>query len=265
MSNKKRLTALLVCCVVLAAAPAAAQVVSDGDFSTWNFGSFGTGGSASMTRELTGGNPGPRLNVSTSTASSTAFATGLKTDFSTTAALEGRPYTLSLDVLSGKGAFGQGNAIHLLVEQGGTIYTQSLGVTNVQASFTTLQFPGVLNSASFARQSGAGPATPVFNGTVATRFGFAAGNSLSVPLTQYYDNFLLTIAGATPTPSPTAIPASATPTAIPPTATAIPATAVPTSTPSGAPSPAVPTLGPGALLALAASLALLAVWFLRRS
>lgn len=263
MSNKKRLVALLLSCVVLAAVPAAGQVVSDGDFSTWTFGSFGTGGSASMTRELTGGNPGPRLNVSTSTASSTAFATGLKTDFSTTAALEGLAFTLSLDVLSGKGAFGQGNAIHLLVEQGGTIYTMSLGVTNVQASFTTLQFPGVLNSASFARQSGAGPATPVFNGTVATRFGFAAGNSLSVPLTQYYDNFLLTIAGVTPTPSPTAI-ATATPTAIPPTATAIPATAIPTSTPSGAAAPAVPTLGPGALLALAAGLALLAVWFLRR-
>lgn len=260
MSSHKRLTAFLVLFLVLAAAPAAAQVVSDGDFSAWVFGSFGTGGSASMTREPTGGNPGARLNVTTSTASSTAFGTGLKTDFQTTAPLEGLAFTLSLDVLSGKGAFGQGNAIQLLVEQAGTIYTLSLGVTNVQASFTTLQFPGVLNAASFARQSGAGPATPVFNGSVATRFGFAAGNSLSSPLTQYYDNFALTIAGLTPTPSPTAI-ATATP-----TPTSIPATAVPTqtSTPSGAAAPAVPTLGPGALLALAASLALLAVWFLRR-
>ena len=264
MSNKKKIAALLVACVVLAAAPASAQIVSDGDFSTWTFGSFGTGGSASMTREPTGGNLGARLNVTTSTSGSTAFGTGLKTDFQTSAPLEGRAFTLSLDVLSGKGSFGEGQAIHLLVEQGGTVYTLGLGVTNMQASFTTLQFPGVLNSASFVRQSGAGPATPVFNGTVATRFGFAAGNSISPLLTQYYDNFALTIAGLTPTPSPTASVATATPTAIPPTATAIPATAVPTSTPSGGAAPAVPTLGSGALLALAAGLALLAVWFLRR-
>lgn len=257
-SRTRRTSFIAILSVVLAAASAAALVVTDGDFSTWVFGSFGTG-TASATRETSGGNPGARINVTTSTSSTTAFGTALKTDFQTTAPLEGLAFTLSLDVLSGAGAFGQGQAIQLLVEQGGTIYTQSLNITNVQASFTTLQFPGVLNSGSFARQIGAGPATPVFNGTVATRFGFAAGNSLSPPLTQYYDNFNLDIAGLTPTPSPTAI-ATATP-----TPTAIPATAVPTltSTPTGVPAPAVPTLGTGALLVLAASLALLAVWALR--
>jgi len=242
-STKRR--ALIVLSVVLAAAPAVALLITDGDFSTWTFGSFGTG-TATVTRETTGGNPGARLNVTTSTGGSlTAFGTALKTDSQVSSALEGLAFTLSLDVLSGAGSFGQGQAIHLLVEQGGTIYTKALGITGVQASFSTLQFPGVLTAGSFARQSGAGPATPVFDGSVVTRFGFAAGNSQSGVLTQYYDNFSLDLAGLTPTPTVTAM-AAATPT---PTRTA---TSTPTNTPPstapGTPLPAVPTLDHSGLL-----------------
>ena len=241
--TKRRL--LIALSVVLASAPALALLITDGDFSTWTFSSFGTG-TATVTREPAGGNPGARLNVTTSTGGSlTAFGTALKTDSQVSSALEGLAFTLSLDVLSAPGTFGQGQAIHLLVEQGGTIYTQSLGVTNVQASFATVQFVGVLTAGSFARQIGAGPTTPIFDGSVVTRFGFAAGNSISGVLTQYYDNFSLDIAGLTPTPTPTTV-ASATPT---PTRTA---TTTPTNTPPSTgpatPGPAVPTLDPSGLL-----------------
>jgi hypothetical protein len=46
-----------------------------------------------------------------------------------------------------------------------------------------------------------------FDGSTPTRFGFAAGNSQSATLTQYYDNWSITyalpVAGATPTNVPT--------------------------------------------------------------
>lgn len=44
------------------------------------------------------------------------------------------------------------------------------------------------------RVIGAGPAQPVFDGVTPTQFGFGAGNNNSATLTQYYDNFRLTIA-----------------------------------------------------------------------
>ena len=174
----------------------AAVVFNDGDFSTWSFGSFATGGSATMSREATGGNPGARLNVTTVTASlaESAFGTGIKTDYSTTAALAGTGFTLTLDVLSGAGAFGQGQGLNLLVEQGGSVYALALGITNVQAAFTTLAFSGTLNAASFTLVAGGGPAQPDFSGGTTTRFGFAAGNTNSATLTQYYDNVRLDLA-----------------------------------------------------------------------
>jgi len=174
----------------------AAVVFNDGDFSAWTFGSYAIGGSATMTREASGGNPGARLNVTTVTASlaETAFGTGIKTDYSTTAALAGTGFTLTLDVLSGAGAFGQGQGLDLLVEQAGSVYALALGITNVQAAFTTLAFGGTLNAASFSLIAGGGPAQPDFGGGTTTRFGLAAGNSNSATLTQYYDNVRLDLA-----------------------------------------------------------------------
>lgn len=221
----------------LSLASQAAVVFNDGDFTNWTFGSFSSGGgSATAVVEPAGGNPGARVNVTTVTATVTesGSGSGVKNDYSTTAQLEGTPVALILDVLSGPGSFGQGQGISLLVEQGGTVYALALGITNVQASFTTLTFNGTLTGASFSRISGAGPATPNLGGGVVTRFGFAAGNTNSQTLTQYYDNVRLDL----------------TPVVVPPP-----------------PSPAanIPTLSQWALILLAGLLGLAALGRLRRS
>jgi hypothetical protein len=183
----------------LFATAAHALVITDCcDWSSgWNFSSFGAGGgTATATVEGSGGNPGARLNVTTVTPNpSTAFGTANYQNVSTTVPLEGAAFTLTLDVLSGAGGFGQGQAIELLVQQNGTIYGLPVGVTGWPfVTFTTLNFSGTLTAASFTRVIGVGPATPIFDGSVATTFGFAAGNSNSNTLTQYYDNFRLNIA-----------------------------------------------------------------------
>lgn len=185
----------------------AAIVFNEGDFSTWIFGSYGSGGgTATMTREASGGNPGARLNATTVTSGATSFgfATSINPNFSTTATLAGTPVTVALDVLSGPGAFGQGQSILVLVEQGGAVYALDLGFTNVLSTFTRLSFNGTLNAASFTLVQGTGPATPNLNGGVVTRFGLATGNSNSGVLTQYYDNVSLDISPSVVTPTSTA-------------------------------------------------------------
>ena len=202
-----RFVAALALAVTFATGAAHAAIVfNEGDFSTWTFGTYNVGGgTATGTREAAGGNPGARLNFTTVTAGTeTAFGTGFKNDYATAAALAGTAFTLTVDVLSGAGAFSQGQAIQLIVEQGGTVYASpTLGVTNVQAAFATLAFAGSLNAASFTRVAGAGPTTPNFAGGVPTRFGFGAGNTGSGTLTQYYDNVRLDLA-AVPAAVPTA-------------------------------------------------------------
>jgi hypothetical protein len=206
----KRLQGFLAVALGLLSCVAQGAVVfTDGDFTAWSFGAYAAGtGTATMVREAAGGNPGARVNVTTVTATlaDTAYGTGIKTDYATTGQLQGTPFTLALDVLSGPGAFGQGQGINLLVEQGSSVYALALGITNVQASFATLSFSGTFNAAAFTRVSGAGPATPNLGGGVTTRFGFAAGNTGSGTLTQYYDNVSLDLApvAVPPPPSPPA-------------------------------------------------------------
>jgi hypothetical protein len=188
----------------------AAVVFNDGDFTNWTFGSATLGtGTATAAVEAAGGNPGARVNVTTVTATLTDFGygTAVKNDFSTTGALQGTPFVLALDVLSGPGSFGQGQGIQLLVEQAGSVYGLGVGITGVQGAFTRLTFNGTLNAASFTRVAGAGPVTPNLAGGVATRFGFAAGNSASATLTQFYDNVSLDITPVVaPPPSAPAAP-----------------------------------------------------------
>ena len=189
--------------LVLFATGARAVVVSDGsDWSAgWTFGSFGSnGGTASAVVENSGGNPNARLNVTTVTgASGSAGGTALLSGVSVTTPLSGAGFTLQLDVLSGAGAFGQGQAIALLVEQGGSVYIQSLGITGFPLNaFTTQQYVGTFSPGSFSLLSGGGPANPTFNGVATMRVGFSASNSNSNTLTQYYDNFSVTFQAAPP-------------------------------------------------------------------
>lgn len=177
----------------------AAVVINDGSFAGWILGSYAVGGgSASVTVEASGGNPGARLNVTTVTNSLTqsAFGTAIKPDYSTSATLAGAAFTVTFDALSGGGAFGQGQAVQLLVEQGGAVYALPIGITGVRAAFTPVVLAGTFNAAAFTLVSGSGPATPNLTGGTVTRFGLAAGNTNSATLTQYYDNFVLDITAA---------------------------------------------------------------------
>ena len=190
----------LAVCLTCLATPVDAGFIVDGDFSSF---AFDTNGTATVTREATGGNPGSRLNVTT-VSGSTVYGTAIKTDFVTTSALAGATFTLELDVLSGPGSFGQGQGIDLLVEQNGVIYRTGLGITGYPLNWDTLSFTGTFNAGSFILLLGSGPANPDFNGGVATRFGFSGRNTNSGTLTQYYDNFRLESSAieASPVPEP---------------------------------------------------------------
>ncbi len=190
--------------IVLAlTAPASAGfVLSDGDFSGWTYGSFGT---ATPTVLATGGNPGARLQVTTVSGSgSGVLATYL--GFSTDAALEGSSFAWSLDVLKGAGSFGQGQAIGLVIQQGSSIFIDHLYNTGVKSSWTTQTFEGAVNAANFVRVAGTGSLD--LSGGVTTQFGFSASNSNSGTLTQYYDNWTFQL-GAVPAPGALALLAAA--------------------------------------------------------
>ncbi len=169
--------------------------IVDGDFNTWLFGSIADGGSsASITREADEGNPGARLNATTITPSGkTASGLAVKDDFSTMVPLEGTAATLTLDVKNGPGASGQGQLLELVVVQENLLYVQSLAGTGLHSDYDTLTFNTVLDANTFLLVSGIGPEDPDLTGGVATRFGFAVVNSSSQTLTQFYDNFTLTI------------------------------------------------------------------------
>lgn len=175
-----------------------AAIIADGDFSNWDFGSVG---SASVTNEPSNGNPGQRLNITT-VSGSQVYGLGIKNDFIINSQLEGSLFTLSLDVLSGPGATGEGQKIYLLVEQELNIYALDLDITGYPLNWDTLSFSGSLSANSFVHLSGSGATGPDFNGGIDTYFGFSGSNSNSGTLTQYYDNFSLEI---TPVPLPPTI------------------------------------------------------------
>lgn len=197
-----------ICSLLLAfgiaalAMPAKAATVADGDFSAWSFGStFNPPSTASITREPTGGNPDARLNSSTFSGP-TILGTAIKTDYSSSDALAGVPFTLSLDVLNGPDAFGDGQGVDFLVRQNGTIYSMGLGNTgSTHINWDTLTFNGTFNAGSFADLA-TGAAHPDFSGATPTQFGFGAGNTISSYLTMYYDNFSLQSAALSAIPEP---------------------------------------------------------------
>jgi IPTL-CTERM motif len=153
-------------------------------------------GTASFTVEPAGGNPGARLNSTTvtPTGADTAFGAALYQAVTVVAPLSGTAFVMRLDVLSGPGGFGQGQAVQALVGQGGSLYQTPLGITGFPLnSFTTLTFNGTFTAGAFTKVSGPGPATPSFDGVTPTSFGFAVGNNMSATLTQYYDNWNITV------------------------------------------------------------------------
>jgi len=189
--------------IVLAlTAPASASfVLSDGDFSQWSYSTFGT---ATPTVLDSGGNPGARLQVTTVSGS----GSGVMAVYvpAVNLGLEGTSFSWSLDVLRGPGSFGQGQAISLIIKQGDSIFADYLYITGVQSTWTTQTFNGTLNAANFTRLTGTGSLD--LSGSVSSQFGFSASNSNSGTLTQFYDNWSLTL-NAVPAPGAMALLAAA--------------------------------------------------------
>lgn len=183
-----------------ASALPAVTSVTDGTFFNWSFSSVGAG---SMTVDGANGNPASGLNVTTTTAFTSDFVYGIGVDlnFSTAEALSGI-FSLGLDVKSGAGDFGSGQAVSLIVKQGSDLYSEILGTTNYpHTNFDTLTFSGTFNPAFFTHVAGSGSGEPDFSGGTTTLFGFAGINSNNGrTLTEYYDNYNLTY-GAAPEPS----------------------------------------------------------------
>jgi len=197
---------------LLAAHACRAQATSllDGDFSSWNFTSASSGGgSATMSLESSGGNPGARLNVTTMTGmthngvgiTESAWGIGVNPNWTITQPLDDTLFTVGYDVLAGAGAFGQGQSVGLIVLQGSAYYLDitSTPVTGLETSWTSESFTGTFDAANFRLQAGYGPSQPDFSGAIPTTLGFTAFNGDSGTVTQYYDNISLTIA---PIPEP---------------------------------------------------------------
>lgn len=159
----KRIALILAICA-FTSVPAHGDLITDGDFSAWNFGSknFGTG-TATVTRFALGGNPGAYLGITTQTGG-TVYGIANKTDFSTALPLADTPFELKLDVENRYTAWNQGQGIQLLVEQDSSIYAYGLGVTWHPHDWDTLTFSGTFTESSFSLWSGTGPATPNFGG-----------------------------------------------------------------------------------------------------
>ncbi|MBM4009699.1 MAG: hypothetical protein FJ285_08930 [Planctomycetes bacterium] len=181
----------------LTAPASAGLLLNDGDFANWTYGSFGT---ATPTVLASGGNPGARLQSTTVSGS----GSGVLAIYvpAVDVAVEGISFSWSLDVLRGPGSFGQGQAISMIIQQGDSIFLDFLYITGVQSVWTTQNFNGTLNAANFTRLTGTGSLN--LSGAVSSRFGFAASNSSSGTLTQYYDNWSLQF-GVIPAPGAIAL------------------------------------------------------------
>jgi hypothetical protein len=150
-------TWLLGAAFFFALASAHAQNISDNDFRQWSFGAYGVGGVATASVVPPKGASPRRLKVSTLTLpGDSAFATAIKGDFVTSAALAGARFTMTLGVLGGDGAFGAGQAIALLLEQAGSLYALPVGETKVESSHAMLPFSGTLVAERFTRVAGGG-------------------------------------------------------------------------------------------------------------
>jgi len=172
--------------------PAPAVSIIDGDFSTWALGAAGVGTGYAIS-DSTSGNPGARLYVFTN-ATTNAFmmATAIKTDFLLNSPIANQQFSLSLDVLSGSQAFGEGQAIWLLLEQSGSIYADYVGITGYPHNYDTVTYSGTFIESDFVRLSTSGAPSPDLTTGIPTRVGFGAGNFIS-QTDQYYDNFRLNI------------------------------------------------------------------------
>jgi hypothetical protein len=198
-----------VIAAMLAAGTARADIlISDGDFTNWSYNSFGTVGGSTAMFEATGGDPGANIQITTLSPGGQGGATAIKDDYTTTGVdFEGSAFTFSFDVSNSANAFGNGQQIELLVQQGGNIYGDHVGKTGIgptPPTYYSVSFNGTIAASDFSLLNGSGSATPDFSGGTATQFGIGAYNISTPALTQNYDNYSLDIA-TTSVPEPTPV------------------------------------------------------------
>lgn len=185
-----KLTLFLFAFAAIFIPSASAISIDDGDFSSWALGAAGVGTGYAIS-DSTSGNPGARLYVFTNaTTNAYMMATAIKTDFLLNSPIANEQFSLSLDVLSGSQAFGEGQAVWLLIQQSGGIYADYLGVTGYPHNYDTVTYSGAFTESNFVRLTNSGPTSPDFTGGIPIQVGFGAGNFNS-KTDQYYDNFHL--------------------------------------------------------------------------
>jgi len=210
MQFPKLVLLLAVGGVALGSSRSTGAVVSDGDFSNWSFTyNVYPGNSASAVRVASGGNPDAYLatDMTFPTVNQGDWIYGLKTDYSTSANLNGATYHLSFDYNklpndipsnSTYAAFG------LVVEQNSHLFlgnnvTYGSGTANWQST-SVLDFNSSFNPFSFTPLSGG---TLDFTGGTPTRFGLFMYNLTVYPeIAMGIDNWSLSSPSlAVPEPS----------------------------------------------------------------
>jgi hypothetical protein len=159
---------------------ASADTISDGDFGSWSFGSTVTPepgypgvGSGTATVQSAGGNPGADVLYTIAYNYAIVNEYGVKTDYSTTANLQDKAWTLTTDAKYHGGL--QSQNFGLVVQQGDSIWASRSNVTlNFGGStwHTGISINGTFNTISFYQIAGSVSSTPNFSGGVATQFGF---------------------------------------------------------------------------------------------
>ena len=111
------------------------------------------------------------------------------------APLAGRKYTVRVQFLSGKPAYGDGQGLDLVVVQSGNTYVLPLGDTTVKHHWKTLTFTGTLDASDFVALTPTGyvTAAPDLTSGTALELGISAWNAGSNPVVNDYDNIAITI------------------------------------------------------------------------
>ena len=113
--------------------------------------------------------------------------------------------SMSLDFKSGAGAFGNGQTLMLVVLQAGHYYGLGAGPTGVSSTWAT-HSAGPLSGAGVSWAGTTLDTTlqvPDFSPSGAPmKFGFAAGNHISWNLTNFYDNWSVTLSTSAAVPEP---------------------------------------------------------------
>jgi len=190
----------------------AAITFQDGTFApgTWAIELFqqGTGGTATATQQLSGGNPGEAFRVQNTVLTASGgtssiiafhrFGTNMATRYepAVSGAIPMLDFSIDFRLISG---FGQGQALYAALKQGQLVYVANAGTTGTPSEWTPRTLTG-LTAADFVRADGLAGSPDFSVSGAPIRFGFATRNSTTTngySITVDYDNFSMSVV---PTP-----------------------------------------------------------------